>query len=262
MPRSPLITRISHGLYRRYDAGALVQGEPLERARPREGRVRLDDAEIDEAVRRYLGARDPGSRYTSFDYCFNHFQRHRAEVKVWGAPMGMEISCLQLGFYLASWGMLRGSAELLQRSVRHLVPLVETIADTPPALWDVDLDSYDQAGVDLVYRTAGDIRDALRPLRASDILVTKVMLGVFGCVPAFDTYFKKGFGVSNFAGVRWNRWVTSIGRTLLGSTGCDSPLSTSQLGSQPPAFTPGPRSSTWSSSSKVVTPTCRERRPR
>ena len=34
---------------------------------------------------------------------------------------------------------------------------------------------------------------------ASDILVTKVLLGVFGCVPAFDTYFKKGFRVSTFS---------------------------------------------------------------
>ena len=32
----------------------------------------------------------------------------------------------------------------------------------------------------------------------SDILVTKVMLGVFGNVPAFDTYFKAGAGVSTF----------------------------------------------------------------
>jgi hypothetical protein len=24
------------------------------------------------------------------------------------------------------------------------------------------------------------------------------MLGTFGCIPAFDTYFKKGFGVSTF----------------------------------------------------------------
>ena len=50
-----------------------------------------------------------------------------------------------------------------------------------------------------MYRTALDVRRALRPVDASDILVTKVMLGVFGCVPAFDTYFKKGFGVSTFS---------------------------------------------------------------
>ena len=66
-------------------------------------------------------------------------------------------------------------------------------------MWDLDLDGYDKDGIDLVYRTAADVRDALRPIQASDILVTKVMLGVFGCVPAFDTYFKKGFGVSTFS---------------------------------------------------------------
>ena len=94
-------------------------------------RPRASDVEMDEAVGRYLSARDPSARYTSFDYCFNHFQQHRAAVKAWGEPTGMEVSCLQLGFYLASWGMLRGSAELLQRSARHLVPLVETVADVP-----------------------------------------------------------------------------------------------------------------------------------
>jgi hypothetical protein len=197
--RRPLITRISHGVYRRYDGG----GQGLEHALPERPRqpvlpTHQHDMEMDEAVGRYLSARDPSARYTSFDYCFNHFQQYRAEVKAWGAPTGMEVSCLQLGFYLASWGMLRGSAELLQRSARHLVPLVHAIADVPESVWDLDLDRYDADGIDLVYRTAVDVRDALRPLQASDTLVTKVMLGVFGCVPAFDTYFKKGFGVSTF----------------------------------------------------------------
>lgn len=143
--------------------------------------------------------RNPNARYASFDYCFNHFQQHRAAVAAWGEPTGMEASCLHLGFYLASWGMLRGSSELLQRSVRHLVTLVETIADVPSDVWDLDLVNYDTEGIDLIHRTALDLRHALRPVEASDILVTKVMLGVFGSVPAFDTYFKKGFGVSTFS---------------------------------------------------------------
>jgi hypothetical protein len=198
--RRPLITRVSHGVYRRYDGGDQgVEGALREPARRLVLTSQLHDVEMHEAVGRYLSARDPGARYTSFDYCFNHFQQHRAAVKAWGEPTGMEVSCLQLGFYLASWGMLRGSAELLQRSVRHLVPLVETIADVPAEVWDLDLDGYDTPGIDLVHRTAADVRDALRPLQASNILVTKVMLGVFGCVPAFDTYFKKGFGVSTFS---------------------------------------------------------------
>jgi len=155
--------------------------------------------DIQSAVIRYLRDRDAGARYTSFDYCFNHFQQHRASVAMWGEPTGMEVSCLHLGFYLASWGMLRGSSELLQRSARHFVPLIEAIANAPAEVWDLDLDGYDAEGINLVLRVAQDIRHALLPVNASDILVTKVMLGVFGCVPAFDTYFKKGFGVSTFS---------------------------------------------------------------
>ncbi len=49
----------------------------------------------------------------------------------------------------------------------------------------------------MVFDTARRITAAL-PNGASDILLTKIMLGTFGCVPAFDTYFKKGFGVSTF----------------------------------------------------------------
>jgi hypothetical protein len=48
------------------------------------------------------------------------------------------LSCLQLGFYLASWGMMRGSGDLLQRSVRDLVPVIEMIAAEPASTWDFD----------------------------------------------------------------------------------------------------------------------------
>jgi hypothetical protein len=54
-----------------------------------------------------------------------------------------------------------------------------------PEIWDLDLDHYDTDGIDLVLRTALDIRRALRPVEASDTLISKVM--AFGCVPAFDT---------------------------------------------------------------------------
>ena len=69
----------------------------------------------------------------------------------------------------------------------------------PAEVWGLDLDGYDAQGIDLVLDIAADVRRALRPVEASNTLVTKVMLGVFGCVPAFDTYFRKGFGVSTFS---------------------------------------------------------------
>jgi hypothetical protein len=197
--RQPLITRIEHGVYRRFDGDPAPVQPQSDRHRNRMMTQRSEEVDIEVAVGRYFGDRVPSARYASFDYCFNHFQQHRTAVAAWGEPIGMEVSCLHLGFYLASWGMLRGSSDLLQRSARHLVPLIETIAEAPPEAWDLDLDGYDTEAIHLVHRTALDVRRALRPVEASDILVTKVMLGVFGCVPAFDTYFKKGFGVSTFS---------------------------------------------------------------
>jgi hypothetical protein len=79
------------------------------------------------------------------------------------------------------------------------VPLIETLAEAPAEVWDLDLNGYDTKSIGLIQRIGLEVRRALRPVEASDILVTKVMLGVFGCIPAFDTYFKKGFGVSSFS---------------------------------------------------------------
>lgn len=147
----------------------------------------------------YLGAREPTARYSSFDYCFNYFRSHREQHRVpelvTGA--GLQVSCLHLGFYLASWGMLRGSADLLKRSVKHLAPVLTVIAGVPETIWGIDADDYSDERCGVILDTARQIRGSF-PEGASDILVTKIMLGVFGCVPAFDTYFKKGFGVSTF----------------------------------------------------------------
>lgn len=163
----------------------------------------MTDFEIN--VRRFTDKVDPTDRYASFDYCFNHFQRNRNNPQsLLGA--NLELSCNQLGFYLASWGMLRGSSFLLQRSAKHFIPLVELIATAPTELWELDVHKYDSNGLSLLIDWAAKIREALHPKDwetsqgvATDILVTKVLLGVFGCVPAFDTYFKKGFSVSTFS---------------------------------------------------------------
>jgi hypothetical protein len=148
-------------------------------------------------INAYLGDRNPTARYASFDYCFNYFQayRERGDISAIAADANRQMSCLHLGFYLASWGMLRGSTDLLQRSIRHLVPLVEAVATAPAAMWTIDADSYGEDEWQTLREFARQIRTAL-PENTSDILVTKIMLGVFGCVPAFDTYFKKGSGLS------------------------------------------------------------------
>ena len=56
---------------------------------------------------------EPIDRNTSFDYCYNYFKTTE------DLTADLEKSCLVLGFYLASWGMLRGSSFLLQKSIKY-----------------------------------------------------------------------------------------------------------------------------------------------
>ncbi len=158
----------------------------------------MDAARIEGNLHEYLGKRRPSARYTSFDYCFNYFRSHKDAGRLVSlSDESLELSCLHLGFYLASWGMLRGSSPLLGRSVRHYIHVVEAIVGAPPDIWDVDAHAYDESSIDLILDVRGSLRSSFND-PSSDILITKVMLGVFGCVPAFDTQFKRGFDVWTF----------------------------------------------------------------
>ena len=172
---------------------------------------KVTPARFEECVQEFIGGtpdsrgRQADERYASFDYCFNYFQsfREAGETQLLASPSNLQASCLQLGFYLASWGMLRGSTQLLQKSARYLSPVVRLIAETEESFWRIDVDGYDDPNVELLLGQASGIRRAIGG--GSDTLVTKILLGVFGCVPAFDTFFKRGFGVSTLCATALNR---------------------------------------------------------
>jgi hypothetical protein len=147
-------------------------------------------------LKAFLDHRAPDARYASFDYCFNHFQtaREAGETDRLADEDRLLQSCLQLGFYLASWGMMRASGEFYKRSVRGLVPVVKQIAAEPASTWDLDAHNLTH-DADQVLVLTRRIRNSFS-VSASDTLVTKTILGVFGCVPAFDRYFRTGFGCS------------------------------------------------------------------
>ena len=163
---------------------------------------RADQAgDIEANIRGYLQGRMPQERDASFDYCFNYFQTFREQhtVEQMASPAHLRESCFQLGFYLASWGMLRGSSFLSKKSAKFYVPIIETIANANPLLWDIDAHCYTTDNIALILTFKEEVAQALgKTNNPSDILVTKIMLGVFGNVPAFDDYFTKGFSVSSF----------------------------------------------------------------
>ena len=98
----------------------------------------VDIATVDIAgnLEKYHGGLNAQARYASFDYCFNYFQeaREAEDTARLAGDEYLHLSCLQLGFYLASRGMLRGSNGPLQRSIRRLVPVVEQIAGEPGSI--------------------------------------------------------------------------------------------------------------------------------
>lgn len=133
---------------------------------------------------------DKTERYTSFDYCFNHFKQPSEYIL-----KDMEKSCLVIGFYLASWGMLRGSSFLLTKSIRYYEPLVEYIANADKNLWNIDVDNYTDVNINKIITVYNDIKKEIigGKKHVHLTLVTKIMLGVFGMIPAFDSFFCKSF---------------------------------------------------------------------
>ena len=160
-----------------------------------------DRARHEASLRTYLASRSPTDRYASFDYCHNYFASfaEAGRAAELASPEHLEASCLQLGFYLASWGMMRGSTVLLTRSLRYLEPWVRWVAQAPPALWRTDVNVYDARSLNLIVSAAESLRRAVAPDRVTDTLATKILLGVFACVPAFDANFRAGFGTATFS---------------------------------------------------------------
>lgn len=146
--------------------------------------------------------RHPFERYSSFDYCFNYFRSFYNSnnlIKL-ATDKHIQNSCLQLGFYLASWGMYRGSSFILEKSVKFFEPLIKKISKMEKINWEIDVGGYTEENIDNLIRCFNEIKSSLKGERfnVSQILITKIMLGVFGCVPAFDTFFCKGIKVSSF----------------------------------------------------------------
>jgi hypothetical protein len=99
-----------------------------------------------------------------------------------------------LGFYLASWGMFRGSSFLLKKSVKHFEPTVRYISSLENSVWKIDVDNYSEKNIERIIHIYKEIKSALIIDANADVtLTTKVLLGVFGFVPAFDSFFCNTF---------------------------------------------------------------------
>jgi hypothetical protein len=157
------------------------------------------NTDIPETIRAWIGKifANPDHRSHSWQHCYSFFQNAGQA----GLSTQRDHAALHLGFYLASWGMYRGSSFLLKHSYtvhREIVDLLITPQSAP--LWDNDVVLEENAQrVQAIVEVADAIKTTYHRFgKASDTLVTKILLGTTACIPACDRYFISGFRDAGF----------------------------------------------------------------
>ena len=155
--------------------------------------------DLEGCIKDYLNGREekhgrtPDGRYSSFDYSYNYFYSFYKENRIEeiASDENIQMSCLQIGFYLASSGLMGRSSSLIERSVRNFQGVISTISQMDPVLWKIDLESYTPENIELLLECRNNIIDSFsEDVKVSEAIVTRIMLGVFGNIPVFDQYFK------------------------------------------------------------------------
>ena len=149
----------------------------------------------------------PETRFKSWEWCHEAFLAkkgdYQSECDAVKKEEIVEFLALHLAFYLASWGMYRGSTYLLKRDYKAHKSAVKIILEERyDTLWNYEPTEENVGSArDLLFSVRGGLYERIKGSykgyegnddNASDTLTTKILLGTFGCVPAFDTYLKNG----------------------------------------------------------------------
>lgn len=159
------------------------------------------DELINAAQAFYADARrDENGRSRSWEHCYRAFRDARTEPYP-----DRDYLSLHLAFYLASWGMYRGSSFLLQKDYKVLVPVVEEILKPDyDCLFGVACTDLREHEVQArLKKVCEEIAAYFHPIReevagrevttpVSPVLITKILMGTLGCVPAYDRFFQDG----------------------------------------------------------------------
>ena len=177
----------------------------LEEERPsvetKEKSMEAIDELINAAQTFYDDARaNENGRSRSWEHCYRVFRDARTDP----SP-DYDYLSLHLAFYLASWGMYRGSSFLLQKDYKVLSPIVEKVLKPEyDCLFGVACADLQEPDVQTrLKNVSDDIAKHFRPIRdevagrevasqVSPVLITKILMGTLGCVPAYDRFFVDG----------------------------------------------------------------------
>lgn len=124
-------------------------------------------------------------RYNSWNHCYEAF----AKIELDNTTLA-----LHLGFYLASWGMYRGSSKLLDRDYLVHVEAVKIIKKYShlrcSSKYEVTL--QDVPSILKLTKELSDYYKKKHNVTPTDTLISKIILGTLACLPAFDRFFIDG----------------------------------------------------------------------
>jgi len=137
---------------------------------------------------------DKNARYLSWEHCYRQFIKAHNQKGL--TDEDIDYLSLHLAFYFASWGMLRGSSFLLQKDYKvHIDIIKELFKPCYDNLWGVRcIELQEHQNLDSLMELIKKIKAIYAAKKKnvgktdtaiSDILVTKVLLGTLGCIPAY-----------------------------------------------------------------------------
>ena len=158
-------------------------------------------------------------RSRSWEHCYRVFRDARTDP----SP-DYDYLSLHLAFYLASWGMYRGSCFILQKDYKVHTPIVEEILKPEyDCLFGVACVGLREDEVQARLTEVNErISAHFEPIRdevagrkvassVSPVLITKILMGTLGCVPAYDRFFQDG---AKYLGLEHNSYKEKSLREL------------------------------------------------
>ena len=139
-------------------------------------------------------ADDKRHRYMSWEHYYDYFGQDEVDV---------DKACLHMAFYLASWGMYRGSSFLLWKDYLIHKEVVQRLLENKHLRLRKGQADYSGSDISEIIElcrwikgwyknNTGKINGEVREANATPTLVTKIVLGALGCIPAYDRYFIDG----------------------------------------------------------------------
>lgn len=158
----------------------------------------LEAAYLVENAEKFYGELkgDVNSRYLSWEHCYSTFCKYKDTIDL--SEDDIDFLALHLAVYLSSWGMYRGSSFLLQKDYKvHVDVVKELMKKEYHNLWSITYDELQkESNLDLLFLLSKRIKDIYIEKRrnvkehddVSSILITKILMGTMGCVPAYDRF--------------------------------------------------------------------------